>query len=242
MLHRRVRLLLLLMTSLSLAFNLVVGWGAARRVAGKKLDGILANLNPLAARFEANPATHDFGQIPPAAPVETQFEFKNVGRSTMQVGEVKTSCGCTAAITSTSSLAPGQSGQLQVKFSPGAASGPFQKTIRVYTNAAGSPHELKIKGTIEQAYRLEPPHLNLDQVNPQAELLLTREGLKFKLTGVQTAPIGLKVDLVPDGERTRIIVSRAEGAQAPMGGAIWLGTDDPNLTRVAIPVIGPVRR
>lgn len=233
-----MKIALWLVTALSLAFNLVVGWGAVRRAAGPRLEGIVARLNPLAARFEAHSPEHDFGEIPPATPVKASFDFKNVGRSSLHIGEVKTSCGCTAAVTSTSDLAPGQSGELEVTFSPGAAAGPFQKHIRVFTNAAGSPHELEIKGTIQPAYRLEPPHLSLEKVNPTAELDLYPENLKFQLTGVESAPVGLKVELQTEAERIRILVSRSEKGPIPLGGAIWLGTDHPVFTRVSIPVFG----
>ena len=128
-----------------------------------------------------------------------------------------------------------------MKFTPDATPGPFEKTIRLFSNAAGSPHVLRIRGSVQAAYRVEPPSLNLGLFDQQAELLFTQENLKLELTNVIKAPNGLEVRLAPEGDRTRIIVSSKDSAQTPTGGAIWIGTNDPYITRVVIPVLGPLK-
>jgi hypothetical protein len=60
----------------------------------------------------------DFGSIPPNAPVEKVFTVKNVGTKELDISNVTSSCGCTAALISDKKLAPGAEGQLRVTYDP----------------------------------------------------------------------------------------------------------------------------
>ncbi len=58
----------------------------------------------------------DFGHIVQGEQVEYTFRFRNAGDELLEISQLRSSCGCTAALLSTPRLAPGTVGELQVKF------------------------------------------------------------------------------------------------------------------------------
>ncbi len=77
---------------------------------------------------------YDFGAIVQGETVEYSFRFQNSGDHVLEIGQVRTSCGCTAALLSARRLAPGEIGELKVRFNSQGFRGKIHKTITVDTN------------------------------------------------------------------------------------------------------------
>lgn len=77
---------------------------------------------------------YDFGAIVQGETVEYSFRFQNSGDEVLEIGQVRTSCGCTAALLSARRLAPGEIGELKVRFNSQGFRGKIHKTITVDTN------------------------------------------------------------------------------------------------------------
>lgn len=91
---------------------------------------------------------YDFGTIPYKKKAAFSFEFTNPGKTILIVNEVKTSCGCTVPEWSMAPILPGGKGQINIKYDA-AIPGIFHKTVEVFYNGVGSPHNLEIKGEVE---------------------------------------------------------------------------------------------
>ena len=54
----------------------------------------------------------------------------------LKVDRVRSSCGCTAALSSAQSLNPGETGEIQATFDSTRFRGQIEKTLYLYTNDA----------------------------------------------------------------------------------------------------------
>ena len=81
---------------------------------------------------------HDFGVIPQSGgTVATNFIVTNSGTQTLEVGQITTSCSCTSATISSSSIEPGEEAELTVVFDPDFHEEPvnvFKRTVFIPTN------------------------------------------------------------------------------------------------------------
>ena len=76
----------------------------------------------------------EFHVTPEDKAVEARFVFKNSGPEPINIKRVQSSCGCTTVKPSKTSFAPGESGEIEVKFAFGSRRGPQQKTIIVQSD------------------------------------------------------------------------------------------------------------
>jgi Protein of unknown function (DUF1573) len=92
---------------------------------------------------------HDFGDIKQGALVEHVFEFTNTGDSILVLQKAYSTCGCTVPSYPKEGIAPGQTGQITVKFNSEGKMGLNNKIITVLSNAknivADVPQRLSIR-------------------------------------------------------------------------------------------------
>lgn len=91
--------------------------------------------------------TIEVGEIPQNKPKDVIFEFKNTGKTTVVIKEVKASCGCTATNYTKTPIQPGQSATVTATYNA-AAKGSFSKTVTVTTSADETPKVLSFKGIV----------------------------------------------------------------------------------------------
>jgi len=85
---------------------------------------------------------HDFGQVIEGEKVKYTFSFINNGTSELIIKDVKSSCGCTAALLSSSNIKPGQEGTIKVEFDTKNKSGKNSKTVTVQSNDPKDPTKI----------------------------------------------------------------------------------------------------
>jgi hypothetical protein len=100
------------------------------------------------ASISFNKMEHDFGTIPYKKEAIYLFEFTNPGKTPLVINDVKSSCGCTVPEWTKAPIRPGGKGQITIKYDA-AFPGMFHKTVEVFYNGPGSPHNLEIKGEVE---------------------------------------------------------------------------------------------
>lgn len=88
---------------------------------------------------------YDFGKIYIGEKLEHVFKFKNAGHGVLVIDNVKSSCGCTAALVSKNKLIKDEEGQVEIKYNPGKYVGKVTKSVVVNSN---DPKNQKIKLTI----------------------------------------------------------------------------------------------
>lgn len=99
------------------------------------------------AEFKFNEEKHDFGKIAQGKPVNTTFEFTNIGKEPLILTAVQPSCGCTAADFTKTPVKPGDKGIIKITYNAAVVS-PFTKTITVTSNAATPTKILYIVGEV----------------------------------------------------------------------------------------------
>lgn len=98
--------------------------------------------------FEAE--TIDYGKIKEGAEPYRVFKFKNVGDATLTITSARGSCGCTVPTYTEKPIAPGESGEIKVRYDTKRV-GPFTKNVTVTTNEKENTHLLTIKGEVLKA-------------------------------------------------------------------------------------------
>jgi hypothetical protein len=85
---------------------------------------------------------HDFGQVKEGDKVDYTFKFVNNGSSNLIIKDVKTSCGCTAALLSADNLNPGQEGTIRVELNTANRSGKMSRTVTIQSNDPNEPAKI----------------------------------------------------------------------------------------------------
>lgn len=112
--------------------------------------------------------THEFGTRRSVETVRTTFTVRNTGDDPLEIVNVKTSCGCTAASLDKQTIQPRESVPLNVSFSLRGRSGPQHKTVTVFSNDPEEPvSRLVLRGTIVEAPSWTPGTINFGRLGPE---------------------------------------------------------------------------
>lgn len=76
----------------------------------------------------------NFGQVKEGTTVSHTFELMNRGTDVLNIKDIRTSCGCTAALVSSSQLKPGEKGTLKVDLDTKGRQGKMSRTISIMSN------------------------------------------------------------------------------------------------------------
>ncbi len=98
--------------------------------------------NKSGARIYFEETQHDFGKVKEGTKVEYTFKFENKGTEPLVVKDVKTSCGCTAAVVSSNTLKPGEVGSLKVGFDTKNRVGRNSKSVTIVSNDDREPNRV----------------------------------------------------------------------------------------------------
>lgn len=106
----------------------------------------LAQSGP-AISFESE--TIDYGEVAQGSDGTRIFKFTNTGDAPLEIKNAKSSCGCTVPKKPEAPIAPGESGEIVVRYDTKNRVGQFRKTITLTTNIENQPMvALKIKGNV----------------------------------------------------------------------------------------------
>jgi hypothetical protein len=100
-----------------------------------------------ASKIEFKTDTVDYGEIAKGSDGVRVFEFTNTGNAPLVISKVSSSCGCTIPKKPEAPIAPGATGEIQVKYDTNRV-GPIRKAITVISNADTPTVILKIKGEV----------------------------------------------------------------------------------------------
>ena len=68
--------------------------------------------------------SQDFGELKAGASVKHEFEFSNIGNTTLEITDVKVSCGCTTAGKGDRRVEPGKKGVIPIEYRSSTSGGP----------------------------------------------------------------------------------------------------------------------
>ena len=82
---------------------------------------------------------HNFGSVKEGEILDYSISVTNNGDSNLEIKNIKSSCGCTAALMSEKNLKPKETGKLKIEFDTKNLSGQIARTITVYSNDPKHP-------------------------------------------------------------------------------------------------------
>ena len=109
-------------------------------------------------KIEFGPMVFDFGRVKAGEVVKHDFVFTNAGTATLEIKDVRPSCGCTTAGTWEKQIAPGKTGTIGLQFNSSAFGGPVAKSATVICNDPGKSNVvLQLTGTVWKPIDVIPP-------------------------------------------------------------------------------------
>ncbi len=92
---------------------------------------------------------HDFGTIKEGDVVTKVFTFKNTGDAPLIISNASSSCGCTVPSYTEEPIAPGESGEIEVKYNSRGKKNQDNKVVRITANTWPTTNNLTIKAFVE---------------------------------------------------------------------------------------------
>jgi hypothetical protein len=84
----------------------------------------------------------DFGIVKEGVVVSHTFKFTNKGKDTLDIKDIKTSCGCTAALVSNKKINPGKEGTIKIDLDTKNREGRMSRTVTVTSNDPEEPNKV----------------------------------------------------------------------------------------------------
>jgi hypothetical protein len=190
---------------------------------------------PLPRLEFAGNSNFNFGDIYRGQKVTHVFTIKNSGNDTLVIKNVSASCGCTAAMASTSVVPPKSTSKLDVTFNSEGYGGPAHKTVTVISNDPVNPsQQVNITANVLLVLEPDPSYLFI-----QNAIVDSVSSSLIKLTNVTRKPVkvlsaegnldGLQADIMKKTlkpkETTELRVSYKPHRAGPVFGEIVVTTD-----------------
>jgi len=90
----------------------------------------------------------DFGTVEEGEVVEHTFAFTNTGEAPLIVSNAVSSCGCTVPTWTKEAIAPGEQGEMVVKFNTRGKPNKQMKAVRITANTQSGRETIRIKAFV----------------------------------------------------------------------------------------------
>lgn len=94
-------------------------------------------------------SSHNFGEIMQDSKNTYVFKFTNTGKEPLVIENAAGSCGCTVPTYPKEPIAPGETGEIEVVYSPGKQQGEQNKTVSITANTEPNITKLNISATVK---------------------------------------------------------------------------------------------
>ena len=168
---------------------------------------------PPGPRIAIESTTHDFGPLWIGEVVQHTFVVKNEGNILLDLGDVRSTCGCLLHKVSERRIDPGRSAEVVAELHADKAPGPLVKMLRIRTNDADRLWlDLTLTAQLKTLYQVEPALLDVQDL-----VLGEPRDLVVKVTGTDGTPLrfgtpeckekGFTVSLrAPSDQGTEVVV------------------------------------
>ena len=141
---------------------LVLPMGA---VAGEKAEVSATQKSEKLPKLVMEEESFDFGEMLQQSKAEHVFIIKNEGNADLNIKDIKTSCGCTAAMASSSVIKPGKAGDLRIIFSSKRFNGEVHRQIRFSSNDPQIKYTtLNIKARVKAILEAKPQYISFGKI------------------------------------------------------------------------------
>lgn len=136
------------MTEITLGLLLALA-GFVPEVSARSTNVVGGETSSTGPRIQFAEPVFDFGRVKSGEVIKHAFILTNIGDQVLEVTNVQTACGCTAAGEWSRRVEPGQSGRIPIEFMTANFSGAVLKTVSVASTDKSQPVvTLEIKGTL----------------------------------------------------------------------------------------------
>lgn len=168
-------------------------WAAPALVAAALAFAAAAPAQAKKPRAVFKSTAHDFGKIKQGDVVTHEFTFRNEGGAPLVVERIDTTCGCTAALASEKTIAPGKEGRIKTTFDTRGYSGRMTRYLYLVSNDGQDPRrELSVSVDIEVP---PSPRIDIDRYNVDMGLVLEGEAPSARIVVKSGGERELKVEL-----------------------------------------------
>lgn len=161
-----------------------------------------------------NPA-HDFGNVHDTSPLPTKFKFTNKGNARLTINAVNTGCGCTASKLAKNDYEPGESGEIEITYTP-KGGGRTQRSINVVSNDPVSPNtSITIAANVIPLLEARPQNIQFGQVtigeSRTVQLVLVSRDKDVKVTSVTSNNPAVEIVVRPDAKPQVLVEQELPG-------------------------------
>jgi hypothetical protein len=202
-----------------------------------------------APRIALEGTDYNFGRVYQGEKVEHVFHFRNSGDAPLNILKVRSSCGCTAALVSSTAIGPGEAGEVRATFDSTRFRGEVVKTVYLYSNdPVRQVAQFTIRGEVKAELVPDPPQLDFGVLNAGEEkelrLKLSNQGEEeIAFPGVETTTPELKAALseseLGPGKSTELVVRAIpRDGKGRLSGYVLVKTSSSRIPELRIPVFG----
>lgn len=193
--------------------------------------------------------TYDFGRIYTGENVSHGFKFKNTGMGALVINNVKSSCGCTAALVSKNKLLKNEEGQVDVKFNAGHYVGKVAKSVIVNSNDPENPkYKLTITGEVIEEVSVSPKRINFGIIRKGDNCTKTIEiktvpDLKIEIKKVESPNLYISIIENKTGDENKynyFIAINKYDYIGKFSGIVFVYTSSNKQERIDVPFSGEV--
>jgi len=242
--HRFALALALVVAPVALADDAAAPAAPAESTPAVSAPAAPADSNAKAPSIFSPEPTFNFGQQDSEKEVKHDFTIVNVGTDTLEVKNVRTSCGCTVAAMAKKVLAPGEETIVSATLKLKGKQGKQAKDISVESNDPAQPvYKLRLEGEAVPAIMYDPQFFKFGRIEDDAthtatvSLRANKEGLAFKITNVDVADKNLKADVkvIEEGRNYEITLSNiAPMTEGNLNALVNISTDNPERPTIQI--------
>jgi hypothetical protein len=188
--------------------------------------------------------------------VDHVFKLKNSGKAPLEISDVKTSCGCTAAMLTKQGqalekgqkmvLAPSESGEIKASFNTKGYSGEARKTLTVFSNDPDTPQAtMNLVVNVKQEITVTPSPsvffsgLLKDQKESKSVDVATATDQPLKITKATSSSPMFTVETkeTEPGKKVQVTVStKPPLTEGSVTGTVTLETSNPKKPKVELQV------
>jgi hypothetical protein len=199
---------------------------------------------PLHAQLVCDPPRHNLGEVRGGQPASCEFRLRNGGDAPIEIVDLERSCGCLVPEWQAKRLAPGESGQLKMRFRTlGQPEGErsWIATIVYRVDGETRRQSLTVTAIIRNDIVIDPPQLALfvqDKLT-QEIVLVDRREKPLQVIDATTSASGVRIvtDTTKRGRTTVRLTADAAGlTPGRHDDFVRIATDDPVYGVLEVPL------
>lgn len=216
-------------------------WRGYALVFGLNREVVSSHSNPFIV-FDS--AFYHFGKVPQNQRISHSFVFRNLGLQPLEVSIESSSCRCTAALMAGKYVSPGQTGEVEIAFSPNYSNSEtsIKETVMLRTNDPRKPRVvLTVAAETYPTVKVMPRRLNFRELamGSVAKRKLTVVSPNAKVLKIETNSPDIAARIIDspneEGFTTYIVVSVKPSIQSS-GDKLMIYTDDTISPKIEVPI------